>query len=196
MQTAKPNGSAIDDTPAAGVEGVGGGGGQVLPGVHVTGSPWPSGFSGGFGNRGGGGGGGGIGGGRGGSAGTGEDKLGSVANAIVAFGDCASFGATTWVRNYTGGNDVVDFSAGSYSGGCVLGDLALSAIPHSAIAKKLGWIMEFRSYPHIGGVGMTIARDGRRVFGLDWHRFPLKGTFVNRPHYRIRPGIGRHRPWQ
>jgi hypothetical protein len=45
--------------------------------------------------------------------------------------------------------------------------------------------------------GLTICRNGQRIFGVDWHKFTTRaGQAMNRIHYHRRPGIGWHRPWE
>lgn len=60
-------------------------------------------------------------------------------------------------------------------------------------------MIRFMKYPNAGGAGVNIFRNGKRVFGVDWHRFKLNGKMVNRPHYHRGPTksqMSKHRPWQ
>ncbi|PNG23176.1 DNRLRE domain-containing protein [Streptomyces cahuitamycinicus] len=46
-------------------------------------------------------------------------------------------------------------------------------------------------FPNAGGFGCDLRYNGRRQFGVHYHK--VRGKY--RPHYHRRPGIGRHRPW-
>lgn len=53
-------------------------------------------------------------------------------------------------------------------------------------------------YQH-GGGGFNIFRSGKRIFGLDYHKFKLAGKMVRRLHYhlgRTASQMAKHRPWQ
>jgi hypothetical protein len=77
------------------------------------------------------------------------------------------------------------------------------AVPTSIIlgAEALGYLTyngysaAFYNYPNAGGRGLNIFREGKRVLGLDWHRFKYGSRIVNRPHIDIPGWKLRHWPW-
>ena len=78
-------------------------------------------------------------------------------------------------------------------------DIALTAasvVPVGASARAAGFAVRFYRFQRARGAGVELYRNGRRLGGVHWHRFTVKGRKMNRPHYHHRPGIGRHRPWQ
>lgn len=70
------------------------------------------------------------------------------------------------------------------------------------LSGQYGTTIRLLRYPNARGAGITVYRNGKRVFGIDWHRWITRGgRTVNLPHYHRRfPGPGGgirwHRPWQ
>lgn len=83
----------------------------------------------------------------------------------------------------------------------------LSRIFGGALTKALpwlkkmlnGWSISLGRYKRAGGGGINVFRNGKRILGLDWHKFKLNGKMVNRPHYHrgsTKNQLRKHRPWE
>jgi hypothetical protein len=132
-----------------------------------------------------------------------DDILEPIGNISAGFGDTLTFGLTDWIRGFTPGSSMVDRTSGYYTAGQLGGEGWFLAVGGGGIsaARSAGWRISAGYYPKAKGVGINLKRHGKRVFGLDWHKFKLNGKMVNRPHYhRSFEGHGgsikRHRPWQ
>jgi hypothetical protein len=67
-----------------------------------------------------------------------------------------------------------------------------------AIAGKAGLKVTAGLYEH-GGGGINLLKNGKRLFGADWHAFKLGGKMVNRPHLhfgKTANQLKKHWPWQ
>jgi hypothetical protein len=67
-------------------------------------------------------------------------------------------------------------------------------------ASKAGISIAAHTYPAARGAGITILNKGKKVFGIEWHRFKIPsgkrgvlGKKVNRPH--IDTPNRKHWPW-
>jgi RHS repeat-associated protein len=132
--------------------------------------------------------------------------LSKAANFSAGFGDALTSGfglfdtsLTELAREQFGSNDSVDKCSDAYRYGGYGADAWAMAFGTAAVARGLGWTVSFDKYRKAGGGGINVLKDGARRFGLDWHRFKLNGTMVNRPHYHsgaTKSQMKKHRPWQ
>lgn len=134
----------------------------------------------------------------------------NAGNFAAGFGDTLTSGfgltdllglpsGTAYARQLLGWDDVVQRESAAYGGGAVGGEVWGMAAGGAGLARKLGHEVMFAYYKHGRGIGVTLKSGGKRVFGLDWHRFNYKGVTVNRPHYHCGPTksqINKHKPWQ
>jgi RHS repeat-associated protein len=124
----------------------------------------------------------------------------TTGEALVGFGDTVSFGLTGLYRSEAGLSNTIDEESGAYLTGQVAGVAHGVALGGAAAARAGGgYSVIFRRYPRAGGGGMTVEKSGRRVFGIDWHKFKLGGKEVNRPHFHsgaTKNQLKKHRPWQ
>ena len=123
----------------------------------------------------------------------------STVDFSAGFGDTISFGFTNKIRDWNGTNGVVDKCSSSYtnaeSAGYVFGAVGGSAIA----ARALGWSLSADKYRNAGGFGINLYKNGKRKFGVDWHKFNHNGKTMNRPHYHrgaTNSQMKKHRPWQ